>query len=175
MRSPDKQTLLTEARITGLVILGLLLFLFESVIPRPLPWLKIGLANIVTLIALYWMGVRAAIIVAALRIFWGNVFTGNLLTPGFFLSISGGFLSTAAMILIYETIPVGILTLSALGGGFHLLGQLLCAQFFLFNNPLFLKYAAPLIVTGMLSGALVGLFAFWVLSRLQKAYQFSFN
>jgi heptaprenyl diphosphate synthase len=45
-----------EARLAGLIVVGLLLFIFEAYLPRPVPWLKFGLANIVTLIALYWIG-----------------------------------------------------------------------------------------------------------------------
>lgn len=75
---------LWEARVSGLIVIGLLLFIFEAYLPRPVPWLKFGLANIATLIALYWLGWRAALIVSLFRIVIGSFFTGTLFTPGFF-------------------------------------------------------------------------------------------
>ena len=85
---PDNNFTRKEAHLAALVAIGLLLFLFEAFIPRPVPWLKFGIANIATLIALYWYGAAAALLVALSRILIGALFTGNILTPGFLLSFS---------------------------------------------------------------------------------------
>ena len=62
---------------------GLVLFLFESLIPRPLPWLKPGLANIATLYALQKFGLRESLSVTLLRICVGGIILGTFLNPAF--------------------------------------------------------------------------------------------
>nr|WP_246487475.1 Gx transporter family protein [Ferrigenium kumadai] len=73
------------------VALGLTLL--ENAIPSPLPGVKPGLANIVTLIVLARYGWRIAAWVSLLRVVAGSLLFGNFLAPGFFLSLSGAVLS----------------------------------------------------------------------------------
>ncbi len=169
---PGKKDLVKEARLAGLIALGLLLFLFEAFIPKPLPWLKLGIANIVTIIALYWYGGKAAFIVSLARIFIGSLFTGNFLTPGFLLSLSGGICAVSVMILFYKVRVFGIWGISIAGAAAHNAGQVLAAYFLLFDNPVILQLLPYLIIYSLISGTLVGFITFLLLGRLKKEFAF---
>ena len=107
MSSPNKNNLAISlsSQLTQLALftsLGLILFLFESLIPRPLPWLKPGLAHVATLVALYLLGNRAAFIVVVLRVFVGSIILGTLFNPAFLLSLCGGLAATIFMVLLKQ-------------------------------------------------------------------------
>jgi len=78
-----------DLQLARLAAIGIALSLLESAIPSPLPGIKPGLANIVTLIALHQLGWRAAAWVSLLRIVGAGVLLGSLFTPGFWLSLAG--------------------------------------------------------------------------------------
>lgn len=161
---------LREARIAGLIVVGLLLFIFETYIPRPIPWLKFGLANIATLIALYWLGWKAALTVAVFRIFIGAFFTGMLFSPGFFLSFSGGFSATLIMIALFQLRSVGLLTVSIAGALMHNIAQLFLAVYWLFANTV-LWYLLPyLLLTALITGSITGGFSYYLLQRLKQHF-----
>lgn len=166
--SPSSSEYLWEVRIAGLVVIGLLLFLFEALIPKPVPWLKLGVANVVTLIALYWLNWRAAVWVSVLRIFSGALLTGNLLTPGFYLSAGGGIAALIVMLIAFAFLRPGIVTLSALGGMAHGSAQLLIARYLIFNNPFLGYLLLPIMLSGIVTGAVVGFIGYQLLIRLQQ-------
>lgn len=167
---PDKRILQYEARIAGLIVIGLLLFIFENYLPRPVPWLKLGLANIATVIALYWLNWRAAIIVSLFRILIGSFFTGSFLTPGFFLSMSGGLLAVIVMGVMFHLRIFGIISVSIIGATFHNLGQLLVAIYILFKNSVIWYLLPVLFLSGFLTGLIIGLFSFYLLKRIQSDF-----
>lgn len=82
-----------DRRIAALAAAAVGLTLAEAAIPLPLPGVKPGLANIVTLIVLYRYGWRAAVWVSLLRIVAGALALGTFLTPTFVMSLSGGLAS----------------------------------------------------------------------------------
>ena len=117
--------------------LAVALHTLEALLPSPAPWFRLGFANILTLVALFLFGGRAAWAVALTRIGVGSLLLGNLFAPGFFLSLSGGVAATALMTgakaLAGRRIgPVGV---SALGAAGHASGQLLVAWLLLVRTP----------------------------------------
>ncbi len=152
------------------MVVGLLLFIFEAYLPRPVPWLKFGLANIATLVALYWMGWRAAFLVSLYRILIGSFFTGNLFTPGFFLSLGGGMSAVLVMGAMYHLRIFSLLSVSIAGALAHNLGQLLAAIYLLFKNAI-LWYLLPyLLLTGIITGVITGLFSYYLLRRIGEDF-----
>ena len=100
-------------RIAVLSAYALVLYGFEGLVPTPIPWLRLGLANIITLVALMLYGLRTAMTVTLIRVILASVFTGTFLGPAFMLSFAGGVSSTAAMGLTYLVFrnlfgPVGL-------------------------------------------------------------------
>ena len=73
------------------------LFALESLIPNPVPWFRLGLANIITLLAITWWGVREALIVLVLRVVLGSLLAGKFLHTIFVLYLSGGLTATLVM------------------------------------------------------------------------------
>ncbi|HXX56796.1 MAG TPA: Gx transporter family protein [Thermodesulfovibrionales bacterium] len=129
---------------------------FESLIPMPIPWLRVGLANIVTLTALTLFGFRAAMMVTVIRVVLASLLTGSFLGPGFVLSLGGGVFGTFAMGLTFALLPrmFGPVGLSLIGALFHNLAQLFLAYL------LFIQKIEPVIFVGpilLLIGTLTGL------------------
>lgn len=150
----------------------------ESILPTPFPWLRLGLANIITLITLVLYGMRAAVMVTLIRVILGSLFAGTFLGPAFVLSISGGLASTAAMGFTLSMAPgiFSIVGLSIIGAFFHNAIQLFLAYFLFIQNIKALLFIAPLIILiGTLTGTVNGIVSDTLLSNLKKYAQKSQN
>ena len=122
-----------DRRIARLAAAAIALSLVDAAIPMPLPGVKPGLANIVTLIVLARHGWGAAAWVSGLRVLVGALLLGQLFTPGFFLSLTGSACSLAALALVSRLPrrfcgPVGWSIVAAFA---HIGGQLLLARLWL--------------------------------------------
>lgn len=126
---------------------------------------KLGLANLVIVIALYRMGAAEAACLSVARI----VLTGFLFTNLFSIlySLAGGLLSLAVMAAAKKSDKFSVYGVSMLGGVFHNIGQLLIAM--LVVETLSVAYYLPvLLVAGLLTGLLIGIASSEVLKRLEK-------
>src|SRR5512135_833 len=115
-----------DHHIARMAAVALGLTVLENAIPTPLPGVKPGLANIVTLIVLARFGWRAAAWVSLLRVVAGSLLFGNFLAPGFFLSLSGAVCSLAVLALSMH-LPqrfFGAVTHSILAAFAHIAGQM---------------------------------------------------
>jgi heptaprenyl diphosphate synthase len=114
------------ARLALLVAVATTLQIAESLIPKPLPWLRLGLANGVTLLAIARLGPRAALALTAVRVFLGALLLGTLGGPAFFLSASGGFAATLVMAGMHRLFAprVSLLGVSVAGSAAHVAAQL---------------------------------------------------
>src|SRR5271157_5114156 len=120
MQSADKY------RIALLASYALALHGLEALIPTPIPWLRLGLSNIITVITLYFYGIRPALMVTMVRIVLGSLLLGTFLGPAFFLSLSGGLAGTVSMGVVMTLLPesFGVLGISLIGAFFHNIAQL---------------------------------------------------
>lgn len=138
-------------------------------IPLPLPGVKLGLANIITLLALYLYDLRAGLTVAIARVFLGSLLGGTFLAPGFFLALTGAVISTLFMALLIKKTscfsPVGISLAGAVG---HNLGQLLMASLLLQNQAIF-YYLPFLLLSSIPTGLVTGTLLQGLLVRLKEA------
>ncbi len=154
------------ACLSLLIAQSLALFLLEGLLPLPFlpPGAKLGLANIVTLIALYALpSWRDALLLILVRTALASLFGGG---PTVFLySVSGGVLSLLAMALLKGSRRFSVLGVSAAGGFFHNVGQLLLAVFVMESSRLWL-YLPVLGSCGVLTGCLMGTLAGWLLKKL---------
>ena len=160
-------TLHRTTRIALLTALSLILFLLEGFLPLPLPvpGAKLGLAAIVTLIALCTMSWRDAALMLALRIVLASVFGGGL-APMLY-SLAGGTASFIAMVLLKKYIPLSIVGISAMGGLLHNMAQLLVAAAVMQTSALFV-YAPILGIVGILTGIVIGLCAQSILQKISR-------
>jgi heptaprenyl diphosphate synthase len=141
--------------------LALGLSLLEAAIPSPLPGVKPGLANIITLIVLARYGWRTAAWVSLLRVVAGGLLLGNFLSPGFFLGLSGAICSLAILALA-QHLPArwfGSVSLSILAAFAHIAGQLLLVYFWLIPHA-GLAYLLPIFaLAALIFGTVNGLVA----------------
>ncbi len=113
-----------------LIALALALSYMERFIPLqlliPLPGVKLGLANIVTLIALYLLGSKSAFSILIPRCILGAVFGGGI--TGLMFSLTGGLLAMSVMALSRKAPLFSIYGVSVLGAAAHSVGQILAAM-----------------------------------------------
>jgi len=140
-----------DRRVAWLAALAVGLSLIDAAVPSPLPGVKPGLANIVTLLVLYRYGWATAAWVSGLRVLAAGLLLGYFLAPGFFLSLSGAVcsllvLGTARHLPARWFGPVGLSVLAAMA---HLGGQLLLVRAWLIpHDGVFLLL--PLLATAAL-------------------------
>ncbi len=142
-----------------MVALGVILHRLEALLPLPNPWVKLGLANLMTLMALVYLGSKEAFTVTLLRVILGSILAGTFFGPTFFLSLAGGLASTAIMCAIYNggKGPFSLIGVSVCGAYAHTFINALCVYFFLIKQtsffvllPFFFSLA---LITGILTGA----------------------
>lgn len=147
--------------IARLAALSIALHLAEAVLPSPLPGVKPGIANIVTLYALHRYGWGVATWVSLLRVFAVSLLFGNFLSPTFLLSLTGGLLSLAALWLAYK-LPgryFGPVSHSILAAFAHIGGQLLLVRLWLIPHAGVLVLLPLFASAALLFGTLNGLIA----------------
>lgn len=156
------------ARMGLLTALALILSYVESLIPAfvAVPGVKIGLANIVVVFALYTLGPGEAAIVSIIRVLLSSLLFGSILSLSY--SAAGAVISLLSMIILMKTKIFGVTSVSVTGGVFHNLGQILVACLVLETDVL-LYYLPVLILSGTITGAVIGIASSIVIKRLQKS------
>lgn len=145
------------ALIAILIASAAALQLLEAPLPRILPWLKLGLANTVTLYALIKLSGGASIAIAALRTCLAALFFGSVFSPIHMLSFAGAFSAAVIMTLIYKFLPktsIGIISIS--GAITSNIAQLLVVQFMFASNVSLWFHIALIVWIGIPSGLIVG-------------------
>ncbi|MBR6238039.1 MAG: Gx transporter family protein [Lachnospiraceae bacterium] len=141
-----------------LLALALILSYLDSLIPMPIPvaGIKLGLANLAVLFALYKLGAPDAIIVSTTRvILTGLMFAGF---SGILYSLAGATLSLFVMILLKKITGYHIVTVSACGSLAHITGQLIVAAL-LTSFSIIVYYAPVLLVSSFIAGIVIGILA----------------
>lgn len=138
----------------------------ERLIPINLgiPGVKLGLANIVTMVLLYTAGIKAAVCVTAMRILLSGILFGS----GFSMvySAAGAAFSILVMILLKKTKRFSCTGISVAGGVFHNIGQILVAAVVLETGAL-IYYLPVLILSGLGAGILIGFLSGFMIRRLE--------
>ena len=148
-----------------LIALALMLSYLESFIPTyiVLPGVKIGLANIVTVYALYRLGIKDVFFVCISRIILSALLFGNVLTLAY--SLAGMFLSILAMWSAKSVLKASVVTVSVLGSVFHNIGQCIVASLIL-KNVHILYYFGFVVLIAIFTGIVIGFTARMVMKRL---------
>lgn len=150
-----------------LIALAFIFSYLEHLLPLPAPpGVKIGIANIVVMIALYLLGAKDAFIISIVRVVLVGFTFGNMFSMLY--SLAGGLLSLGAMVLLKRSGKFGIPGVSVVGGILHNIGQITVAVLTMDGNTnlftLFPLYA----VSGTAGGIVVGILASLVIARLKK-------
>ena len=150
------------ARVALLASLALIFSYVEAIIPyNPgIPGVKLGIANVVTVIALYKYGPREAVAVSVIRIVIAGLLFNGLF--GMLYSLAGAALSLCGMVLLRKTNLFSVIGVSMAAGVLHNLGQLLVAAALIEDLRIFF-YFPVLLFSGIAAGILVGIISTMVL------------
>lgn len=149
-----------------LVALAFTFSYFESLIPFNfgIPGVKLGLANLVIVIALYVISPTQAFSVAIIRVFLAAMTFGNAYSLAY--SLCGSLLSFVVM-LIAKKSKLSVVGVSILGGVCHNIGQIIVAAIVM--DTIRIAYYLPvLLIAGMLTGLLIGVISKLIIDRLEK-------
>ena len=134
-------------------------------IPLPVPGIKVGFPNIIILFVLYRIGSKAAVAVSLVRVVLVSLLFSGLL--GMAYSLAGAILSLLVMIILKKTDLFSTLGVSVVGGIFHNAGQIIIACI-LMSTAEISYYMPVLIITGTISGILVGIAAHLLIKKTEK-------
>ena len=149
-----------DHHIAELTALAIGLHLLEAVFPSPLPGVKPGIANIVTLYVLYQYDFATAAWVSLLRVFASSLLLGHFLSPTFVLSLSGAVFSLSALFLA-QHLPrryFSAISLSIIAAFAHIVGQLIVVRLWLIPHAgvsyLIPIFALAALIFGVINGVI---------------------
>lgn len=145
--------------------LALIFSYVESLIPFQIgiPGVKLGLANLIIVIALYKMSLKEAYLLSVTRVVLSGFIFGNLFS--ILYSLAGALVSLSVMALLKRTDNFSIMGVSIAGGVAHNIGQLLIAMFVV--QTFSVSYYIPvLLIAGLVTGLIIGIVAVSMLRRL---------
>jgi len=150
-----------------LAALALILGWIDSMIPlsSALPGLKLGLANLAVVIALYRLDIRHAAAVALVKVLLSSLLFGSV--SGLMYSASGAMVSLGVMVLVKKLPSVSTVGSSAAGGAAHISAQFVVAAL-LTSTPALLRMLPPLLAVGTVTGSLLGIAALAVMKRMPE-------
>lgn len=144
--------------ISLLIAVAMVLSYFERFIPLPwnVPGMKLGLANVITLSALYYFPKKDVFTIVIIRVVLTSLIIGSMMS--FFYSLAGGILSFLGMAILHQWLrkslsPMGI---SIVGAILHNVGQLMVLSVVSSRATIALSYAPILMVSGIATGIFVG-------------------
>lgn len=158
--------------VAGYAALAIVIHVLEAGFPSPVPGVKPGLANVVTLIVLLRHSLRLAIWVALLRVLVGSLLVGSFMAPGFWLSAAGALASLVALVLgsawsrAVPPLRLGAVGLSVWAALAHMGGQFALAYGLFVPHPGLLRLLPLLMSAALLFGLATGAAASAILRHL---------
>lgn len=151
-----------------LTAISMIVFLIEAQIPLPfvVPGVKLGIANVITLYAIWTLGRKEALVILLIRVVLGNVVAGNVMAMAY--SMAGGLLCWVVMALVKPLMKRNqIWIMSMLGAIGHNAGQLFVAVL-VTGTAAILWYAPVLLLSGLITGFFTGQLTQLILNHLDK-------
>ncbi len=165
---PPLALLQQQAVWLSFVLLAIGLHVFEAALPSLGPWFKFGVANIMTLLALMYLGARAAFTLAIARVIIGSMFIGTLFTPTFFISLTGALSAATVMVILYKLVPhISLISLSLLAAIAHMSGQFIAVETWFIQQPALYYLLPPLLSLSCISGWINGAIATYIWQKLK--------
>ena len=153
MKLTTKQLTLCAVLTAMALALSYLENFFPLSLAIPIPGVKLGLANIVTVFALYALGPAQAVMILLARCLLGAVFAGNM--NALLFSLMGGFAAMGVMILLSRVRALSVYGVSIGGAAAHNIGQMAAAVITL-GSTMVLGYLPFLLAVSLFTGALTG-------------------
>lgn len=164
----EKQNSGKIAKMGMLVALAMIFSYVEALIPFSIgiPGVKLGLANLVIVVGLYLFSAGEVFVISMLRILLAGLLFGNGAT--LIYSFAGGILSLAMMAVCQKKTGLSMVGISVLGGVCHNIGQL-CAAIWILANVNIAYYLPVLMISGVLTGFVIGYMANLIVRTVKKA------
>ena len=165
-------------KIALFVALACVLQIAESLIPHPVPGLRLGLANILTVTALVMLGFRYALEITFLRTLLSSFIMGTFMSPGFMLSFTGAIISTIIMGILFRFSilrirhGLSIIGISIAGAFAHNMIQLLLAYLLLIKHSGILIFFPWLSIGAVIMGYVIGLVSGGVCRNLTRLHEY---
>ncbi|MFZ5595030.1 MAG: Gx transporter family protein [Pseudomonadota bacterium] len=162
-----------DHRIAWLTALAITIHIAESALPSPLPGVKPGLANVVTVLALLQFGWSTAAWITGLRVVVGSLLLGTFLSPAFILSLSGAMASIITLGLAWRLsgmLPgrgLGAVGYSVLAAMAHMAGQFYAAYALFIPHPALFHLLPVLMTAAVIFGIVSGVIAQMTLHRIR--------
>jgi len=164
-----------DHKIALLAALAITIHIIESAFPSPLPGIKPGLANVITLFTFIKYGWKTALQVSLLRVIISSLLLGTFLSPTFLLSLSGALLSLISLILIqlpfrqfslaeYQPGAIGYAIVASIS---HMSGQFLVAWYFFIPHPGLFKLLPIFITFAVILGLVSGIITQLLINQIQ--------
>jgi len=162
------QTSRDDHRIAWLTALAITIHIAESALPSPLPGVKPGLANVITIAVLMLFGWRMAAWVNLLRVLAGSLLIGTFLSPTFILSLIGALASTAVLALLSQLPgqgcgPIGYSIAAAMT---HIMAQFWVAYWLFIQHEGLFYLLPPLMTVALVFGIVNGMIVFAMLKKI---------
>lgn len=155
-------------RLAFFTAFAVTIFAAESLIPKPLPFMKLGLANIVVIFLLINFGFKDAFIVTIAKSVIGGFFVGTIFTPTMLMSLGG---SLAAVFMMYPAIKsrinFSLVGISIIGAISHNIAQLIIVRFLLIKESTVFYLTPILVIMGIVTGIITGYIASVLIKKMQ--------
>lgn len=168
--SENKVNSVSQNKITALsgvfIALAMILSYLENLIPInvAVPGVKLGLANLVTIVSLFKLGLKSTIVISIGRIVLSGVLFGNVTV--IIYSLAGAFLSILVMYIVKKIKIFTVTGVSICGAVAHNLGQIIVAALIL-ENANIMYYMLVLAVIGALAGTAIGILSGIILKNIR--------
>ena len=164
MKTTRTKKMVTEALLLGAAILFQMI---EPALPVAVPGVKLGLANIIGLIALFMYDWKSMLKINLMRVLLASLLRGTFLGTAFWLSLSGVLLSSCAVILLRKFSKLSVIGLSMASSVFHCLGQILAVSV-IYENIYLISYLPMMWLLSIPTGILTGILARLTFTRIRK-------
>lgn len=166
---PRQQYLLHLAFYTALAVT---IYVLEGFLPKPLPFMKLGLSNAVVLALLITGNAGAALTVAIAKTVLGGLFSATLFSPTTLLSFSGTLLAFCLMLLAFKSrLNFSIIGVSIIGATAHNFAQIILVRFLLIKVASIFYLSPILILMGIVSGFITGYVAAIFVEVMKGSYE----
>lgn len=145
--------------IAVFIILASIFNIVETALPRPIPWLRLGLGNIFIISGIIFFGFKTGLIIGISKLIISSLFLGTIFSPAFFMGLTGTLLSIIIMSFTWKYLKnfFSVIGISMLGGVFHNIGQMVVILIIMnFSKALIIQF--PIIIFfGTGAGFVIGL------------------
>lgn len=155
------------------IAIASIIFTIENMIPTPIPWFRLGLSNIITLLALKWWGIKESIIIVILRVFLGGLLSGKLFNPLFIISLSGGIVSAVVMgiVMYYGEKIFSLIGISIIGASIKNLTQLFTAYLLFIRNMSIFSLIPMFMLISLITGTVIGIIAYLIDKKINAGIE----